>query len=66
MLPPYMRNAILESLCACNIVGFQTPRDAGNFLLTCQDLLPGAEVDYANRPCTSATTPCWCETTPSP
>ena len=49
MLPPYMRNAILESLCACNIVGFQTPRDAGNFLLTCQDLLPGAEVDYTTR-----------------
>ena len=49
MLPPYMRNAILGSLCACDVVGFQTPRDAGNFLLTCQDLLPGAEVDYADR-----------------
>ena len=49
MMPPYMRNAILESLCACNIVGFQTPRDAGNFLLTCQDLLPEADVDYADR-----------------
>ena len=49
MMPPYMRNAILESLCSCNIVGFQTPRDAGNFLLTCQDLLPEADVDYAQR-----------------
>ena len=49
MMPPYMRNAILESLCACNIVGFQTPRDAGNFLLTCQDLLKDAEVDYSDR-----------------
>ena len=49
MVPQQMREAILESLCSCDIVGFQTPQDASNFLLTCQDLLPEAKPDFEAR-----------------
>ena len=47
-VPENMRTAILDSLCKCDIVGFQTTGDVRNFLLTCQDLVPGAEVDFSN------------------
>ncbi|MFQ5878597.1 MAG: trehalose-6-phosphate synthase [Dehalococcoidia bacterium] len=46
LLPPSMRQAIIESLCAADIVGLQTRRDVRNFLNCCEDFLPGAEVDY--------------------
>ncbi|MFC1905918.1 trehalose-6-phosphate synthase [Chloroflexota bacterium] len=45
LLPPHMRHAIVESLCSCDIVGFQTNRDVPNFMHTCKALLPNAEVD---------------------
>ncbi len=45
VLPPHIRNAVLEGLLACDIVAFHTPRYARNFLLTCEDLL-GLDVDY--------------------
>ncbi|MBU6363876.1 MAG: trehalose-6-phosphate synthase [Acidobacteria bacterium] len=46
VLPPHIRDAVLEGLLACDIVAFHTPRYARNFLLSCEDLL-GLEVDYA-------------------
>lgn len=49
VLPENMRRGILESLCACDIVGLQTARDAQNFLLTCQEFLPGADLDMTSR-----------------
>lgn len=46
VLPPHIREAVLEGLLANDIVAFHTPRYARNFLLTCEDIL-GLEVDYA-------------------
>ncbi len=46
LLPQAMREAICRSLCACDIVGFQTRRAARAFLRTCESFLPEAEVDY--------------------
>ena len=47
LMPAYIRSSICRSLCASDIVGFQTNRDGHNFLQSCQEFLPGAEVDYA-------------------
>jgi trehalose 6-phosphate synthase len=46
ILPPTMRQAILESMCAADILGFQTNADALNFLRTCQAFLPRASVKF--------------------
>jgi trehalose 6-phosphate synthase len=46
ILPPTMRQAILEGMCAADVVGFQTNADALNFLRTCQTYLPRASVKY--------------------
>ncbi len=46
VLPPAMRHAILEGLCAADVLGFQTNADALNFLRTCQNHLPRASVNY--------------------
>jgi trehalose 6-phosphate synthase len=46
LFPKPMRNAIVESLCAVDIVGLQTKRDVHNFLRTSELFLDGAEVDY--------------------
>lgn len=46
VLPPHIREAVLEGLLACDVVAFHTPRYARNFLLSCEDLL-GLDVDYA-------------------
>jgi len=46
ILPPEMRQAILEGMCASDVVGFQTNADALNFLRTCQSYLPRASVKY--------------------
>jgi trehalose 6-phosphate synthase len=46
ILPPAMRQGILDSLCALDVVGLQTQEDAQNFLRTCESLLPGAAVNY--------------------
>jgi trehalose 6-phosphate synthase len=41
-----MREAILNSLCALDLLGFQTRADAQSFLRTCQTHLPRAKVKY--------------------
>ncbi len=48
-VPPRMRNSICGSLCANDIVGFQTSRYLENFLQTCERVLPRAKVDYSNH-----------------
>jgi trehalose 6-phosphate synthase len=46
ILPPTMRTAILDSLCAVDLLGFQTRDDALNFLRTCESYLPNASIRY--------------------
>lgn len=46
LLPPAMRLAILEGLCAVDLLGFQTHDDALNFIRTCESYLPRASVNY--------------------
>ena len=46
ILPPAMRLAVLDGLCASDILGFQTREDAQNFIRTCEALLPGAHVNF--------------------
>ncbi|GAB4527704.1 MAG: glycosyltransferase family 20 protein [Anaerolineae bacterium] len=46
ILPPAMREAILEGLCAVDVLGFQTHEDSLNFIRTCESNLPGAYVKY--------------------
>jgi trehalose 6-phosphate synthase len=41
-----MRKAILEGLCAVDLLGFQTREDGLNFIRTCESHLPGAHVNY--------------------
>lgn len=45
-LPLDMRRAILTGLLANDIVGFQTPASARNFLATCRAFLPRARIDW--------------------
>jgi trehalose 6-phosphate synthase len=47
ILPASMRSAICQSLCACDIVGFQSQMDAHNFLECCRWFVRDAQVDYA-------------------
>jgi len=49
LLPGYMRQAILTSLCTTNIVGFQAMRDVHNFLYCCESFIDGAKVDYEQQ-----------------
>jgi trehalose 6-phosphate synthase len=46
LLPTAMRVAILEGLCAVDLLGFQTREDALNFIRTCESHLPGCHVNY--------------------
>jgi trehalose 6-phosphate synthase len=46
ILPPAMRKAILDSLCAVDLLGFQTKEDSMNFLRTCETYLPNAYIRY--------------------
>ena len=46
LLPAKMREAILDGLCAVDLLGFQTRDDAMSFIRTCESLLPGAHVNY--------------------
>jgi trehalose 6-phosphate synthase len=48
VLPKHMRDAILQGLLACDIVGFQSSLDVRNFLLTCEENL-GLQVDEHER-----------------
>ena len=45
-LPSKMRRAILEGLCAVDLLGFQTREDGLNFLRTCESHLPGAHISF--------------------
>ena len=45
-LPSKMRRAILEGLCAVDLLGFQTREDGMNFIRTCESHLPSARVNY--------------------
>jgi trehalose 6-phosphate synthase len=46
ILPPTMRQAILQGLCGVDVLGFQTRDDAMNFIRTCETHLPRAYVKY--------------------
>jgi len=46
ILPPAMRQSILDGLCAVDLLGFQTHDDGLNFIRTCESLLPRAQVDF--------------------
>ncbi len=46
ILPPAMRQDILNGLCAVDVLGFQTREDGQNFLRTCESFLPRAAVNY--------------------
>jgi trehalose 6-phosphate synthase len=46
ILPPTMRRAILDGLCAVDVLGFQTKEDGLNFIRTCESYLPRAHVHY--------------------
>ncbi|MCB0117937.1 MAG: trehalose-6-phosphate synthase [Anaerolineales bacterium] len=46
LLPAKMRIAILEGLCAVDLLGFQTREDGLNFIRTCESLLPRAHVNF--------------------
>jgi trehalose 6-phosphate synthase len=41
-----MRQSILDSLGAVDLVGFQTYDDALNFLRSCESYLPGAHINF--------------------
>ena len=45
IIPRYIIRRICESLCACDIVGFQTPQDGRCFLDTVEEFVPEAAVD---------------------
>lgn len=46
ILPPSMRTAILGSLLACDVLGFQTQEDALNFIRCCESHLPQVDVNF--------------------
>jgi trehalose 6-phosphate synthase len=46
ILPGTMRQAILDGLCAVDLLGFQTREDALNFMRGCEAYLPGSHVNY--------------------
>jgi trehalose 6-phosphate synthase len=46
LLPSKMRLAILDGLCAVDLLGFQTREDGLNFLRTCESYLPHAYVKF--------------------
>lgn len=46
ILPPTMRQDILNGLSAVDVLGFQTREDGQNFLRTCESMLPRASVNY--------------------
>jgi trehalose 6-phosphate synthase len=48
VLPGKMREPIVEGLLGNDIIGFQTPRDCRNFLLTCEENM-GLSVDYIEQ-----------------
>ncbi len=51
ILPPAMRQEILMSMCASDILGFQTKADVLDFLRTCQTFIPEASVKVYATAC---------------
>jgi trehalose 6-phosphate synthase len=49
LLPSFMREAILRSLCTTDIVGLQTKRDVLNFFHCCQTFINEANIDYQKQ-----------------
>jgi trehalose 6-phosphate synthase len=49
LIPSYIRTAICRALCQSDIVGFQCTRDVHAFLDSCEEFLPDAEVDHAEK-----------------
>ena len=49
LLPSSILRSICQSLCASDIVGFQTPHDVRNFLDSCEEFLPEFEIDHVGR-----------------
>lgn len=49
ILPPTMRQAIVEGLCSVDVLGFQTREDGLSFIRTCESHLPRAHVNYRRR-----------------
>jgi trehalose 6-phosphate synthase len=45
-LPWAISQSVIEGLLACDLVGFQTPESAHNFLLSCYDYIRGATVHF--------------------
>src|SRR4030088_2972610 len=48
ILPKHMRDAILEGVLGCDVIGFQSSLDVRNFLLTCEENA-GLQVDERER-----------------
>jgi trehalose 6-phosphate synthase len=46
ILPPTMRQAIVDGLCAADILGFQTREDGMNFIRTVETYLPSADTHF--------------------
>jgi trehalose 6-phosphate synthase len=46
ILPPAMRQPILDGLCAADLLGFQTRDDGLDFIRTCESLLLRARVNF--------------------
>ncbi|WP_026370540.1 alpha,alpha-trehalose-phosphate synthase (UDP-forming) [Kallotenue papyrolyticum] len=49
LLPQQMRDAILRSCCALDVIGFQTNRYRRAFLNTCLAYLPEAQIGYSEN-----------------
>ncbi|MGB3713864.1 MAG: trehalose-6-phosphate synthase [Candidatus Promineifilaceae bacterium] len=49
ILPPMMRNAILDGLLGADILGFQTHDDVLNFIRTCQQYLTRVSAKYRRQ-----------------
>ncbi len=49
LLPSSILRNICRSLCASDIIGFQTPHDVRNFLDSCEEFLPDSEIDHVER-----------------
>ena len=49
ILPPTMRQKILESLLGVDLLGFQTNEDCLNFIRTIEALIPKASVSFEHR-----------------
>ena len=49
ILPPTMRQNILESLCDVDLLGFQTEEDSLNFIRTIESQIPEASVSFEHR-----------------